>query len=55
MEWSWLKDWWRLKKIKKPVTSEEYEICYCDECLSVSDFFLILSLIKFLWHYIFTE
>lgn len=33
MEWSWLKDWWRLKKWRKNKTEDE--ICYCDECLNV--------------------
>lgn len=33
MEWTWLKDWWRLKKWKKNLAaSEEDDICYCDEC-----------------------
>lgn len=37
MEWTWLKDWWRLKKWKKNrAVSEEDDICYCDECLTVN-------------------
>ncbi|XP_077300771.1 inositol hexakisphosphate and diphosphoinositol-pentakisphosphate kinase isoform X1 [Arctopsyche grandis] len=38
MEWTWLKDWWRLKKWKKNLAvSEEDDICYCDECFQNSD------------------
>ncbi|GAB0094057.1 Inositol hexakisphosphate and diphosphoinositol-pentakisphosphate kinase [Sergentomyia squamirostris] len=49
MEWSWLKDWWRLKKLRQRRTvhdgsdhsnaddddEENYEdFCYCDECMN---------------------
>ncbi|KAJ8925606.1 hypothetical protein NQ315_009446 [Exocentrus adspersus] len=34
MEWTWLKDWWRLKKWRKYRRASETEsICFCDECL----------------------
>ncbi|XP_055711860.1 inositol hexakisphosphate and diphosphoinositol-pentakisphosphate kinase isoform X17 [Phlebotomus papatasi] len=47
MEWSWLKDWWRLKKLRRRQKfhdgydhsndddEENYnEFCYCDECMN---------------------
>ncbi|XP_055685103.1 inositol hexakisphosphate and diphosphoinositol-pentakisphosphate kinase isoform X21 [Lutzomyia longipalpis] len=49
MEWSWLKDWWRLKKLRRRQKchdgyehsndndddEENYnEYCYCDECMN---------------------
>ncbi|XP_019865972.2 inositol hexakisphosphate and diphosphoinositol-pentakisphosphate kinase isoform X2 [Aethina tumida] len=38
MEWSWLKDWWRLKKWRKNrKMSDQSMICYCDECLQNED------------------
>lgn len=35
MEWQWLKDWWRLKRWrnKKKKEQNDYDFCYCDECL----------------------
>ncbi|XP_063908216.1 inositol hexakisphosphate and diphosphoinositol-pentakisphosphate kinase 2-like isoform X14 [Zophobas morio] len=33
MEWTWLKDWWRLKRWRKNKTSENDSVCFCDECL----------------------
>ncbi|XP_018562040.1 inositol hexakisphosphate and diphosphoinositol-pentakisphosphate kinase isoform X2 [Anoplophora glabripennis] len=34
MEWTWLKDWWRLKKWRKYRRASETEsFCFCDECL----------------------
>ncbi|XP_044737753.1 inositol hexakisphosphate and diphosphoinositol-pentakisphosphate kinase isoform X2 [Chrysoperla carnea] len=36
MEWSWLKDWWRLKKWRKThqrTKEEEILECFCDECI----------------------
>lgn len=30
MEWTWLKDWWRLKKWRKNSTDS---VCYCDDCI----------------------
>lgn len=55
MEWTWLRDWWRLKRLRHSQMrhsnediyygndSEEDEddddICYCDECVNVGLFF----------------
>ncbi|KAJ8951234.1 hypothetical protein NQ318_010262 [Aromia moschata] len=34
MEWTWLKDWWRLRKWRKDRRPSEVEsICFCDECI----------------------
>ncbi|XP_017770136.1 PREDICTED: inositol hexakisphosphate and diphosphoinositol-pentakisphosphate kinase 2 isoform X14 [Nicrophorus vespilloides] len=39
MEWTWLKDWWRLKKWRKNKLRNGgcEEVCYCDECLKPGD------------------
>lgn len=39
MEWTWLKDWWRLKKWSKILArnSDCEDICFCDECLRIGD------------------
>jgi inositol hexakisphosphate/diphosphoinositol-pentakisphosphate kinase len=34
MEWTWLKDWWRLKRWRKNKSNSENDsVCFCDECL----------------------
>ncbi|KRT83754.1 Phosphatase [Oryctes borbonicus] len=35
MEWTWLKDWWRLKKWRrsKLLSSDNEDFCFCDDCL----------------------
>ena len=43
MEWTWLIDWWRLKRWRKNKTSENDSVCFCDECLQDAE-----NVIKFL-------
>lgn len=54
MEWTWLRDWWRLKQLRRPNARHSHEnvsngsaaddedddedICYCDECVNVRHF-----------------
>lgn len=50
MEWSWLRDWWRLKRLRRPNVrrigeyhgsdtenddDDDDDICFCDECVNV--------------------
>lgn len=51
MEWTWLRDWWRLKRLRHSQMRHSHEdiyygydsdeddddddICYCDECVNV--------------------
>ncbi|XP_064211959.1 inositol hexakisphosphate and diphosphoinositol-pentakisphosphate kinase 2 isoform X16 [Tribolium castaneum] len=37
MEWTWLKDWWRLKRWRKSKTNSEDSVCFCDECLQEAE------------------
>ncbi|XP_044265297.1 inositol hexakisphosphate and diphosphoinositol-pentakisphosphate kinase 2 isoform X14 [Tribolium madens] len=37
MEWTWLKDWWRLKRWRKNKTNSEDSVCFCDECLQEAE------------------
>lgn len=59
MEWTWLRDWWRLKRLRHSQLRHSHEdiyygnsddeddddddICYCDECVNVGDLFSIES------------
>lgn len=58
MEWSWLRDWWRLKRLRHSqarhsnddlyysYSDDEYdddEICYCDDCMNVCSPLLALK------------
>lgn len=50
MEWTWLRDWWRLKRLRHAQMRHSHEniyydyneddeddddICFCDECVNV--------------------
>lgn len=55
MEWTWLRDWWRLKRLRHSQLRHSHEdiyygndsededddesICYCDECVNVGSIF----------------
>lgn len=58
MEWSWLRDWWRLKRLRHSQTRhsnddlyysysddefDDDDICYCDDCMNVCFFLLFLN------------
>lgn len=39
MEWSWFKDWWRLKVLRRNKTDasdDTDDVCFCDDCFEVS-------------------
>lgn len=70
MEWTWLRDWWRLKRLRHSQMRHSHEniyydyneddeddddICFCDECVNVCEQFLFKCVFSFQNIFIFRE